>query len=98
MGDFGAIHEAIHGLVVFGIMKLVRQGAAGMAIDSVRQACEALGSSLVSQNSLAKMLFAEACDRRPHDSLLEKRWKPTVISSMSGRSRGRGRSLGVCKN
>src|SRR5262249_28786168 len=94
VADLGPIHQAVHGLVVLWLMQLSRQRAARVAINLVRNPHQALGSPLMSQSCLAKMDSAKRRCTCLHDRPPGKRWKPTVTSRISRRSRLRNPNLG----
>jgi hypothetical protein len=87
VGHLGPVHQAVHGLVVLGVVQLGGQRTAGVAIDLVRNPYQALAPSLVSQSRPIKMGLTEASDGCPHDCPPQRNMEAHRTSSISGRSR-----------
>jgi hypothetical protein len=74
--DLGPVHQAVHGLVVLGIVQLGRQRAAGVPVNAVGDPHQALGPPPMSQSRLAKMGLAEGRAGRGHDCPPRKSLEP----------------------
>src|SRR5581483_6979652 len=60
VGRLGAVHEAVHGLVVVGVAELVGQGAAGVAAEPLGDAAEAAVAGPVAQVDGAEVVGDKA--------------------------------------
>src|SRR5262249_1537525 len=78
-----SVHQPDHGLVVLGLVQLHRQGTAGVAVNLLGDAHQAVGTPVVPQECRAEVAFAERCDGG-HNRPPQKTWKWPVTSRIWG--------------